>query len=346
MGVDDVLRARQERLVGILNGIDTTVWDPAHDRHLAEPYACGRHGGQGRGSPRRPRRDGPARPQRSAAGHGHPPGRAEGRRPAACRRWTWSSGCPCRWPCSVTATPALAAALAAAAARAAAAGRVPAGLRRRPGPRPVRRRRPPRHAEPLRAVRPRADAGHALRDAAGRHRRRRVARHGRRRRRPPGGRDRRRCQRHRPRWRCSTRCTAASGPTPRRRRRKAMQKRGMAHDWSWAAPARQHLELLPGAPRRQGVTIVSVVPVVRSEPHVLVIVLAGGEGKRLAPLTADRAKPAVPFGGSYRIIDFVLSNFANAALPEDRRAHAVQEPQPRPPHHARRGGSRRCSAAT
>ena len=50
----------------------------------------------------------------------------------------------------------------------------------------------------------------------------------------------------------------------------------------------------------------------RAEPKVLVIVLAGGEGKRLAPLTADRAKPAVPFGGSYRIIDFVLSNFANA----------------------------------
>ena len=47
-------------------------------------------------------------------------------------------------------------------------------------------------------------------------------------------------------------------------------------------------------------------------PKVLVVVLAGGEGKRLAPLTADRAKPAVPFGGSYRIIDFVLSNFANA----------------------------------
>ena len=49
-----------------------------------------------------------------------------------------------------------------------------------------------------------------------------------------------------------------------------------------------------------------------AEPKVLVIVLAGGEGRRLSPLTADRAKPAVPFGGSYRIIDFVLSNFANA----------------------------------
>src|SRR6201994_4915770 len=48
------------------------------------------------------------------------------------------------------------------------------------------------------------------------------------------------------------------------------------------------------------------------EPRVLGIVLAGGEGKRLWPLTADRAKPAVPFGGSYRLIDFVLSNLVNA----------------------------------
>ncbi len=50
----------------------------------------------------------------------------------------------------------------------------------------------------------------------------------------------------------------------------------------------------------------------RSQPNVLSIVLAGGEGKRLFPLTADRAKPAVPFGGSYRLIDFVLSNLVNA----------------------------------
>jgi glucose-1-phosphate adenylyltransferase len=47
-------------------------------------------------------------------------------------------------------------------------------------------------------------------------------------------------------------------------------------------------------------------------PNVLTIVLAGGEGKRLAPLTLDRAKPAVPFGGNYRLIDFALSNLVNA----------------------------------
>jgi len=48
--------------------------------------------------------------------------------------------------------------------------------------------------------------------------------------------------------------------------------------------------------------------------HVLAMVLAGGEGKRLFPLTADRAKPAVPFGGNYRLIDFALSNLVNAGF--------------------------------
>lgn len=47
---------------------------------------------------------------------------------------------------------------------------------------------------------------------------------------------------------------------------------------------------------------------------LLAMILAGGEGRRLDPLTRDRAKPAVPFGGRYRIIDFVLSNFANSGI--------------------------------
>src|SRR6218665_2264020 len=54
-----------------------------------------------------------------------------------------------------------------------------------------------------------------------------------------------------------------------------------------------------------------------SEPllnNVLAVVLAGGKGSRLEPLTRDRAKPAVPFGGSYRIIDFALSNCLNSGL--------------------------------
>src|SRR5660397_224635 len=51
-----------------------------------------------------------------------------------------------------------------------------------------------------------------------------------------------------------------------------------------------------------------------TRPNALSIVLAGGEGKRLMPLTADRAKPSVPFGGTYRLIDFVLSNLVNSDL--------------------------------
>jgi len=51
-----------------------------------------------------------------------------------------------------------------------------------------------------------------------------------------------------------------------------------------------------------------------SSSDVVAMILAGGEGKRLLPLTRDRAKPAVPFGGRYRIIDFVLSNFVNSGI--------------------------------
>src|SRR5487761_1719503 len=56
----------------------------------------------------------------------------------------------------------------------------------------------------------------------------------------------------------------------------------------------------------------SPATVLRKPPRVFSIVLAGGEGKRLWPLTKDRAKPAVPVGGVYRLIDFVLSNLVNA----------------------------------
>lgn len=50
------------------------------------------------------------------------------------------------------------------------------------------------------------------------------------------------------------------------------------------------------------------------QPTVLGVVLAGGEGKRLWPLTRDRAKPAVPFGGNYRLVDFALSNLVNGGI--------------------------------
>lgn len=65
-------------------------------------------------------------------------------------------------------------------------------------------------------------------------------------------------------------------------------------------------------------SIFSSAPFLSTAPfetaRVLVMILAGGEGRRLGPLTADRAKPAVPFGGRYRIIDMVLSNFVNSGL--------------------------------
>lgn len=69
--------------------------------------------------------------------------------------------------------------------------------------------------------------------------------------------------------------------------------------------------LIVGKPAR-GAEFLDRLGFVRSKQNVLAIVLAGGEGKRLFPLTEDRAKPAVPFGGTYRLIDFVLSNLVNA----------------------------------
>ena len=104
----------------------------------------------------------------------------------------------------------------------------------------------------------------------------------------------------------------------------------------------QTYKLLRGqvTPRRASGRQITLVP--RNEyarpmraSRVFAIVLAGGEGKRLMPLTADRAKPAVPFGGNYRLIDFALSNLVNAGYLQDRRADAVQEPQPRPARHDR-----------
>ncbi|MCG5054442.1 MAG: glucose-1-phosphate adenylyltransferase [Myxococcales bacterium] len=50
------------------------------------------------------------------------------------------------------------------------------------------------------------------------------------------------------------------------------------------------------------------------QPRLLALIMAGGKGSRLFPLTRDRAKPAVPFGGRYRIIDFVLSNMVNSGV--------------------------------
>src|SRR5256712_9238525 len=60
-------------------------------------------------------------------------------------------------------------------------------------------------------------------------------------------------------------------------------------------------------------TAEGIVPDARAT-EVAAMILAGGEGKRLHPLTRDRAKPAVPFAGRYRIIDFVLSNFVNSGI--------------------------------
>ena len=86
--------------------------------------------------------------------------------------------------------------------------------------------------------------------------------------------------------------------------------RSVKHIQSSASIIRMHKEvndyasfLFPGGPAR-----------IRSVKNIFTMVLAGGKGERLFPLTDQRAKPAVPFGGKYRIIDFTLSNCINSGL--------------------------------
>ena len=85
----------------------------------------------------------------------------------------------------------------------------------------------------------------------------------------------------------------------------------------------------PAAPT----TDVRFVSVLTKNTYALI--LAGGRGSRLKNLTDWRAKPAVPFGGKFRIIDFPLSNCVNSGHPPHRRRHAIQVAQPDPPHPAR-----------
>src|SRR5512136_60141 len=68
---------------------------------------------------------------------------------------------------------------------------------------------------------------------------------------------------------------------------------------------------LPSAPQRNQVMSTPIDP---RRLKIIAMVLAGGQGERLYPLTRDRAKPAVPFGGIYRIVDFTLSNCINSDI--------------------------------
>ena len=59
----------------------------------------------------------------------------------------------------------------------------------------------------------------------------------------------------------------------------------------------------------------SVVPLSRI-PKIVGVVQAGGQGSRMDVLTRERAKPALPFAGSYQLVDFALSNFGNSGIPD------------------------------
>ena len=101
-----------------------------------------------------------------------------------------------------------------------------------------------------------------------------------------------------------------------------------------------------GSPRGLDTPTVPTMSKHSGNPKVLAIVLAGGEGKRLMPLTADRAKPAVPFGGIYRLIDFALSNVVELRLPARSSCSPSTSRTAWTGTSPRRGGCRRCSATT
>src|SRR5687768_17328633 len=112
-------------------------------------------------------------------------------------------------------------------------------------------------------------------------------------------------------WPSTTRSSSAwprsRGPSPaaspcrwRRPRRSAAWSGRTSAFPSWIPPGVwEHPRVPDDMPRR---------------PRVLVMIMAGGRGERLHPLTRDRSKPAVPFGGRHRIVDFVLSSFVNSEL--------------------------------
>ena len=66
--------------------------------------------------------------------------------------------------------------------------------------------------------------------------------------------------------------------------------------------------------------------------NVMSVIMGGGQGTRLYPLTKERAKPAVPIAGKYRLIDIPISNCINSGIYQDRRPHAVQLRLAAPPH--------------
>ena len=122
--------------------------------------------------------------------------------------------------------------------------------------------------------------------------------------------------------------------------------KGEEHLEQIISDAREILDEEPGRRFSRVRPPIPGIPVGGDMSKVLTMVLAGGEGKRLAPLTADRAKPAVPFGGNYRLIDFALSNLVNANYHQivvltQYKSHSLDKPR----HHDR-GACRRCWATT